>query len=513
MAVEEIEINQETLQAQSTYCPGAIFMLGARLEYLDEALRKIDLEKNLCLGSILASTPPVWVYKDGFYMGREMVTNGEYAQFMLSAYEDESGRLVRTYDDPDLWEHVWAGMNFRLTDLKMSYKVEDETEIMIENYQGATSFVEAYLLSIRYEIERLLGTLEGDVDLQEIESLFTYARYRMWSMLAEEDDDFGPGDTSVMSRDEAIQSVDRVVNELYNRYALDVDPRFKQALRARKLPVETIRFLARFRSALKKCQENAPIPVHQVIYPRYWDKPTGQKKTKKKFGRGKYGLGKVAWENQPVYGITLYEALAYTAWLTQEAEVEISLPDEAEYERAACWPLEPTSTKESPVILNPYTKSIFPWSRPGDPTICDFNTFFGQEGRTLYQYYFYNAKEYNRLKEDTAKKSPDGGNIHQLLGFGWQWTIDRFDPTEYKYNSFDVHNYPVISSTECKYDPGGDPVPVFEYKPNSNMNHAYYVVRGAPDVIGGPGTVTRRFSMYPLRGYDNVGFRFVFRPN
>jgi hypothetical protein len=35
------------------------------------------------------------------------------------------------------------------------------------------------------------------------------------------------------------------------------------------------------------------------------------------------------------------------------------------------------------------------------------------------------------------------------------------------------------------------------------------VVRGAPEVIGGAGTTTRRFSLFPLRGYPNVGFRYV----
>jgi hypothetical protein len=129
----------------------------------------------------------------------------------------------------------------------------------------------------------------------------------------------------------------------------------------------------------------------------------------------------------------------------------------------------------------------------------------------LKEFFFHNEKEYQKLLENTAKKSPDGQNIYQLLGFGWQWTIDRYDPSAHKYSNFDVYNYPVLRSPVCRYEPGGDALPVFEYKPNSNMSHSYYVARGAPDVVGGPGTATRRFSMYPLRGHENVGFRFVFR--
>lgn len=516
MAVEEIEITPESLQSQAAYCPGAIFMLGARLEFLDEAIRKVDREKHLCLGSILGSTPPVWVHKDPFFIGRWMVTNGDYQRFLLFAEEDEEGNLYRVYDDPELWEYVWSGMNYRLTDMKITYKVDDETDTMIENYQGATSVVEAYILSIKYEVERVLG----NSDLAEpglVETLFDYARVRMWDMWAwDEDEEWDAEERGAMTPEQAMDAVDRVVNALYARYALNVDPRFTQALRARNLPVETILFLTRLKSAiksgLKRDNPSGPIPMHQVIYPRFWEKPTGEKKKKGKFGGGKFGRGNVAWEQQPVYGITLYEALAYCTWLGQQTDMNITLPDEADYERAACWPMEGVPSGDAEVSLDPYKKSIFPWYTPGAPgEFCDFNYFFGQEGRTLKEFYFHNEREYQRLLEVTAKKAPDGQDIYQLVGFGWQWTLDRYDPTEHKYSNFDIHNYPLKRHPVCRYERGGDPIPVFEYKPNSNMSNAYFVARGAPDVIGGPGTVTRRFSMYPLRGHENVGFRFVFR--
>ena len=159
-----------------------------------------------------------------------------------------------------------------------------------------------------------------------------------------------------MGPEQAITAVDQVINALYGRYALNVDARFTTALRARNLPVETILFLNRFKNAvksgLKKGNPNGPIPMHQVIYPRYWEKPTGEKKKKKKFGGGGYGRGNVPWEQQPVYGITLYEALAYCRWLTEKLRAwngtpeplarrlrkecwVITLPSEAEWEKAA----------------------------------------------------------------------------------------------------------------------------------------------------------------------------------
>jgi len=519
MAVEEIEITKETVQTQSTYCPGTIFMLGARLEFLDDAIRQVDREKHLCLGSILGSTPPVWVHKDGFFMSRWMVTNGDYRRFLMFAEEDEDGNLYRTYDDPDLWDYVWKGMNFRLTDLKITYKVDDETDQMIENYQGAGSFVEAYILSIRYEVERVLGGEGGGVEPDQIESMFGYAVHRLWNLCtADDDDDYCGAPGAGFTPDQAIALTDQIINALYNRYALNVDARFAQALRARNLPVETILFLSRFKNAVRSLQKKdnptGPIPIHLVIYPRFWEKATGEKKKKKKFGGGKYGRGNLPWEQQPVYGITLYEALAYCAWLGTQTELNVTLPDEAEYERAGGWPLESVSGNEPEIILDPFKKSIFPWYTPGNPgEFCDFNYHFGQEGRTLKEFYFHNEREYQRLLQDTARKAPDGQDIYQLTGFGWQWTLDRYDPTEHKYSNFDIHNYPVVRSPSARYEPGGDTQPVFEYKPNSNISNSFFVARGAPDIIGGPGTVTRRFSVYPLRGHDNVGFRYVFRQN
>ncbi|MEZ4614724.1 MAG: SUMF1/EgtB/PvdO family nonheme iron enzyme [Caldilineaceae bacterium] len=47
--------------------------------------------------------------------------------------------------------------------------------------------------------------------------------------------------------------------------------------------------------------------------------------------------GDAKWDspNQPVVGVSWYEATAYTVWLSNETDLEIRLPTEAEWERAA----------------------------------------------------------------------------------------------------------------------------------------------------------------------------------
>jgi formylglycine-generating enzyme required for sulfatase activity len=242
-----------------------------------------------------------------------------------------------------------------------------------------------------------------------------------------------------------------------------------------------------------------------VLYPRFWKKPPGARQ------EGGFVGNQVPWDQQPVYGITLYEALAYVAWLRQVTGLDLTLPDEAEYERAAGWPLEALQRGDGPMVLDPRRKVILPWHTPGGKKFHDFNNFFGQEGRDMETFYFFNKREYQTLLAETAKRAPDGQDIFQLVGFGWQWTCDRYDPVEHKYNRFHPDTYPLCETVAARTEQSPDLVPIYQYKPNSNMSHSHFVVRGSPDVVGGPGIVTRRFSIYPMRGYRNVGFRFVFR--
>ena len=118
--------------------------------------------------------------------------------------------------------------------------------------------------------------------------------------------------------------------------------------------------------------------------------------------------------------------------------------------------------------------------------------------------------------DETARQVSDQRRLSQLVGFGWQWMADRFDARERKYERFNRPDYPrhdtpaTIRSPEGALGPiPGEAAPVYDYQPNRNPQNSYYVVRGAPDLVGGPGICTRRYALLPLRGYHNVGFRWV----
>jgi formylglycine-generating enzyme required for sulfatase activity len=261
--------------------------------------------------------------------------------------------------------------------------------------------------------------------------------------------------------------------------------------------------LQRFKHQVLKLAPDKPVPVHAILYPRFWKSPAGVKK--KKMFQG----DEVPWEEHPVVGISLYEALAYTTWLTQRTGVKATLPNEAQFERAAGWPGE-AEPDGSPVELDPGKKFLFPWESQEKTEFHDFNYYFGQQGQDMENYFFKHQKDYNELLENTAKVHPDGNKIYMTLGWGWQWTVDRYAEEELKYSRFDPRNYPLCRDRQYRDVAADKDATVFKYRPNANIESSYFVVRGAPDVIGGPGTTTRRFALNPLRGYRNVGFRFVF---
>ena len=325
------------------------------------------------------------------------------------------------------------------------------------------------------------------------------------------------------------------------------DPRLRTAFGYKASEVEVIQMLQRIRRTLGSRPEAAAeqrVRVHDVMFPRSWDTPEGtgtpsrQPASGKLKGLGGGGLkggagaaplaggmlkgGQVPWQTRPVRGISLYESLAYVTWLTQftyDTGWLVKLPSEAEYERAASWPQhgwEPQAELE----CEPEAKALFPWE-PGlraddDPgelkNILDFSAFFGDQAKSLDGYYYQNKARLSQLLDDTARHvgNDDGSDdrIEMLLGFGWQWTEDRYQETETGYNRFENNLQNQRQDIRATQD--GQRVPVFDYfAPGFNPDWSFFVCRGAPEILGGPATTTRRFAVMPLRGYAQVGFRWV----
>lgn len=529
---ENPAMTAETLRATSTYCPPCTFLLGAALDGLNPSILAINKEKHLCLGSILASTPPKWVCLDGFSIGRRMVTNGEYALFLKFAVPDaecESG-YSRIFDDPRLWTHVWATQNYRVNTLKMP--VGEQTGGITtrdEDYGHINNFVEAYLLSIRYEVERLLilgnrQDADGQAGMEDmilrkpgdrtrsvkvprnemVDAVFKYINRRVWSLLKSDDSYFPASeDEESAGPAEMVGCIEELTSDLIKAYMRNVDRRFSQMLQKGAYPVESILLLQRFKQQIQKLPPDKPVPIHNVLYPRFWKSPGGAKKQELFQG------DEVPWEEHPVVGISLYEALAYATFLGQRSGVKVTLPNEAQFERAACWPGEP-DPEGNPCMLDSTKKCIFPWESQKDREFHDYNYYFGQQGQDMENYFLKHQSEYGDLLENTAKLHADGNKIYMLLGWGWQWTVDRYTEEELKYNRFDPKNHPVNRDRKFKNAATGKDETVFRFRPNANIESSFFVVRGSPDVIGGPGTTTRRFALNPLRGYRNVGFRYVF---
>jgi hypothetical protein len=169
----------------------------------------------------------------------------------------------------------------------------------------------------------------------------------------------------------------------------------------------------------------------------------------------------------------------------------ITLPSEAEYEKAFGWDVAASG-------LDPARKDVYPWQQDNRH---DFNYWFSRDGNTV-QALEARAGAYRQLMEQTARRVADSA-LYQGVGFGWQWTRERYNELESKYNRFE-HAAVQYRQVEERQ--------VFEYKDWNDLSSRYFSVRGAPDQLGGPGTVTRRFALSPLRGYVECGFRCVSSP-
>ena len=531
MKTGQEELSDEAVKKKCVRLTETIFPLGCRMECVDDRIKEIDRSKHLGMGSILDATPLVWVHLGGFHITRQMVTNGEYLRFLRAEMDEKTG--IGVFDDPGLWSVVWQETGLALEEALMPYLGADgQMHELPENYAGCVGFVDAYIQSVKSEFERVflqgggeessdsdMALVRGDSGTKEVrvpmsrilKRLFALVKYKLASSVLTDEDDpsslLSPEERGALESyreqcsEKARSDIDLVVREARKVYGRQVDRRFRQAFQEGKHKIEAITFLERFAKEIGGYPDpEDKMPLNRIMFPRTWAAARTPK-------RGKFGGRSVAWEELPVTGVTLYEAVAYAVWLGHEVELEISLPTEAQYERASSWGANDPPREDGALILDPCKKAIFPWQ---EHDMNDFNYFFGSEGRQLDNYYEKDKKRYRKLLEDTARLTPTGQRIEQLEGFGWHWTCERFDELERKYQRFS-HNYPLYRGRKSiELDRGNEKtVDVFDYQPEVNTRFSYFALKGSPEVLGGPGVTTRRYAAYPLRGYDNAGFSYV----
>jgi formylglycine-generating enzyme required for sulfatase activity len=152
------------------------------------------------------------------------------------------------------------------------------------------------------------------------------------------------------------------------------------------------------------------LPQHQVTLPGYWIgrypvtvaqfgtfvEASGYKPTKADSLRGDY--------NHPVTWVTWHDAVAYCRWLSQKTGLPVTLPSEAEWEKAA----RGTDGR------------IYPWGN-GSPDESRCNFGFNTIGTT-----------------PVGRYSPQGDSPYgcaDMAGNVWEWTRSHFK--EYPYNAED----------------------------------------------------------------------------
>lgn len=513
-------------------CPETVFMLGARYENLSKDVRKADETRHLSLRNIVDVTPPVWVHLEPFHIARRMVSNGEYLQFL----DDTETTGARVYDSAGLWANVWQGRKLGLELANIPFE-ESQGRISLyeEDYRDTSGFLDAYFFSLRSEILRVMAASETPVPAN--------ADHESSSRLVVRDT---PGGTKRLAtpRDEIVRrvfaavkhflrdslgpdmaltdteerlfrafSTPQQVGEVIQNLLVDlrklfrgrVDRRYESALSRGRFVVEGVQFLERFTAAVRRSPDlNEPLALREVLYPRLWTSARPQDQGLDFGGDG------VPWEQRPVFGVTLYEAAAYTAWLSKRERKDVRLPNEAQYERASSWPADPPRVENGAILLDPSLKQVFPWEGHNKR---DFHSYFGREGEDLEHHYLVDREKYAKLLDETSRFADDQPALFMTEGFGWHWTLDRFHETERKFQRFREHDYPEYADPGGRpfHEPGseGRPVRVFDYRPNENRRFSHFVLKGSPEVLGGPGLTIRRYAAFPLRAYPEVGFRVV----
>ncbi len=190
--------------------------------------------------------------------------------------------------------------------------------------------------------------------------------------------------------------------------------------------------------------------------------------------------------NHPVVGVSWYEALAYTCWLTEQlpAGWQARLPSEAEWEKAARGglqiPQQPVGeplvkaiemvTPEPTLSDNPLPVRRYAWGDTIDPERLNYAAT--------------NIGSSSTVGAFPAGASPYG--IEELNGNVWEWTRTHW-----------IENYQDYASAVQEV-PTGDAMRLLS---GGSYNYFDYGVRA-----------TIRFRHYPYNRYDDFGFRCLLSP-
>ena len=115
--------------------------------------------------------------------------------------------------------------------------------------------------------------------------------------------------------------------------------------------------------------------------------------------------------NQPVVGVSWYEATAYARWLAERRDLAIRLPSEAEWEKAA----------------RGRTDRIFPWGNTWNPSLANYCDLLCDEQKD------------KALRDGFVNSAPVGSypngaspyGVVDMAGNSWEWVADVYNPGYY----------------------------------------------------------------------------------